>query len=115
MFLFSGAFFPISNLGRVDGVARPADAAVARRRPDPDAHARRRSTGRWPRVHVVYLVVLAVVGWLAGPCAGSTERLVRLMAMLTTSVGRAAASPVSAGEATGLLLYRNYLAYRAAW
>jgi len=37
------------------------------------------------------------------------------MAMLTTSVGRAAASPVSAGEATGLLLYRNYLAYRRAW
>ena len=37
------------------------------------------------------------------------------MAMLTTSVGRAAASPVSAGEATKLLLYRNYLAYRRGW
>ena len=37
------------------------------------------------------------------------------MAMLTASVGRAAASPISAGEATGLLLYRNYLAYRRAW
>jgi lipooligosaccharide transport system permease protein len=37
------------------------------------------------------------------------------MAMLTTSVGRAAASPVSATEATGLLIYRNYLAYRRAW
>jgi lipooligosaccharide transport system permease protein len=37
------------------------------------------------------------------------------MAMLTTSVGRAAASPVSAGAATGLLIYRNYLAYRRAW
>ncbi|MFW5471520.1 ABC transporter permease [Knoellia sp. CPCC 206435] len=37
------------------------------------------------------------------------------MALLTTSVGRAAASPVSAGEAAGLLLYRNYLAYRRAW
>jgi lipooligosaccharide transport system permease protein len=37
------------------------------------------------------------------------------MAMLTTGVGRAAASPVSAGEATALLLYRNYLAYRRAW
>jgi lipooligosaccharide transport system permease protein len=37
------------------------------------------------------------------------------MAMLTTSVGRAASSPISAGEATGLLLYRNYLAYRRAW
>lgn len=37
------------------------------------------------------------------------------MAMLTTSVGRAASSPVSAGAATGLLLYRNYLAYRRGW
>ncbi len=37
------------------------------------------------------------------------------MAMLTTSVGRAAASPISAGEATKLLLYRNYLAYRRGW
>jgi lipooligosaccharide transport system permease protein len=37
------------------------------------------------------------------------------MAMLTTAVGRAAASPVSAGEAAGLLLYRNFLAYRRAW
>lgn len=37
------------------------------------------------------------------------------MAMLTASVGRAAASPISAGEATALLLYRNFLAYRRAW
>ena len=37
------------------------------------------------------------------------------MSMLTTSVGRAAASPVSATGATGLLIYRNYLAYRRAW
>ena len=37
------------------------------------------------------------------------------MAMLTTSVGRAAASPISAGEATKLLLYRNFLAYRRGW
>jgi lipooligosaccharide transport system permease protein len=37
------------------------------------------------------------------------------MALLTTSLGRAAASPVSAREATGLLIFRNYLAYRRAW
>src|SRR4051794_12151811 len=37
------------------------------------------------------------------------------MAMLTTAVGRAASSPLSAGEATGLLLYRNFLAYPRAW
>src|SRR6478752_1943944 len=36
------------------------------------------------------------------------------MAMLTTSVGRSART-LSAGEATGLLLYRNYLAYRRGW
>src|SRR6478735_11496737 len=36
------------------------------------------------------------------------------MAMLTTSVGRSACT-LSAGEATGLLLYRNYLAYRRGW
>src|SRR4051794_21645349 len=35
--------------------------------------------------------------------------------MLTTAVGRAAASPLSAGDAMGLLLSRNFLAYRRAW
>ena len=35
--------------------------------------------------------------------------------MLTASLGRAAASPISAGEATALLLFRNFLAYRRAW
>lgn len=34
---------------------------------------------------------------------------------MTAAVARSAASPVSAGQATGLLLYRNYLAYRRAW
>ena len=62
MFLFSGAFFPISNLDPVLECARPADAAVARRRPDPDAHCSAPSTGRLAAIHVVYLVVLAVVG-----------------------------------------------------
>ncbi len=37
------------------------------------------------------------------------------MAVLTSAVARQAASPVSAGEAAGLLLYRNFLAYRRAW
>jgi lipooligosaccharide transport system permease protein len=37
------------------------------------------------------------------------------MAIVTTSVGRAAASPLSAADATGLLLYRNFLAYRRGW
>ena len=46
LFLFSGAFFPISNLPPVAGVAGPAHAAVARRRPDPDARARPGAPGR---------------------------------------------------------------------
>lgn len=37
------------------------------------------------------------------------------MALVSAAVGRSAARPLGAGEATGLLLYRNYLAYRRAW
>ena len=37
------------------------------------------------------------------------------MAILTTSVGRSAGSPLTPGSAAGLLLYRNYLAYRRGW
>ena len=37
------------------------------------------------------------------------------MALVTAAVTRAAAAPLRPGQATGLLLYRNYLAYRRAW
>jgi lipooligosaccharide transport system permease protein len=37
------------------------------------------------------------------------------MSVTAQLAGRAAARPLSAGEATGLLVYRNYLAYRRAW
>ncbi len=37
------------------------------------------------------------------------------MVMLNTAVGRSARSPLSPRAATGLLLYRNYLAYRRGW
>ncbi|MDF1605527.1 ABC transporter permease [Nocardioides sp. YIM 152315] len=37
------------------------------------------------------------------------------MALTATAVAHTAARPVSPGEATGLLVYRNYLAYRRAW
>ncbi len=37
------------------------------------------------------------------------------MAVVATAATRAVARPLSAGEATGLLVYRNYLAYRRAW
>ena len=49
LFLFSGAFFPIANLGDVRGVDRAADAAVARREPVADVHARQRRLGRGRR------------------------------------------------------------------
>jgi lipooligosaccharide transport system permease protein len=37
------------------------------------------------------------------------------MALVSAAATRSAARPLGAGEATGLLLYRNYLAYRRAW
>ena len=37
------------------------------------------------------------------------------MSLLTTNLARAAASPVGPAEATKLLLFRNFLAYRGAW
>ncbi|GAA4723321.1 ABC transporter permease [Nocardioides endophyticus] len=37
------------------------------------------------------------------------------MSVTAHAVARSAARPLSAGEATGLLVYRNYLAYRRAW
>lgn len=37
------------------------------------------------------------------------------MSVVATSATRAVARPLAAGEATGLLVYRNYLAYRRAW
>jgi lipooligosaccharide transport system permease protein len=37
------------------------------------------------------------------------------MALVASAVTHTVARPLSAGEATGLLVYRNYLAYRRAW
>lgn len=37
------------------------------------------------------------------------------MSLATTALARSAARPLNPREATGLLLYRNYLAYRRAW
>ena len=42
LFLFSGAFFPVDNLGDVGEWVGPADAAVARRQPVADVLRRRR-------------------------------------------------------------------------
>jgi lipooligosaccharide transport system permease protein len=37
------------------------------------------------------------------------------MAMLNQAIGRSVGAQLGTAEATGMLLYRNYLAYRAAW
>lgn len=37
------------------------------------------------------------------------------MSVISTSLARAQARPLAAGEAVGLILHRNYLAYRRAW
>lgn len=37
------------------------------------------------------------------------------MSLLNRAVGRQLGSPLSVGESTGLLLLRNYIAYRSAW
>ena len=37
------------------------------------------------------------------------------MAILNQAIGRTAGAQLGAAEATGMLLYRNFLAYRAAW
>jgi lipooligosaccharide transport system permease protein len=37
------------------------------------------------------------------------------MSVVNTTFARTAARPLGAGEATGLLLYRNFLAYRRVW
>ena len=63
LFLFSGAFFPISNLGPVlEWVAR-LHPAVARRQPDPDALPRPRRLGDWPRSTSSCWSCVTVVGW----------------------------------------------------
>lgn len=37
------------------------------------------------------------------------------MSLVNAAVGRSAGAQLGTGQATGLLLYRNYLAYRGAW
>ena len=66
LFLFSGTFFPISELPNWLRTARGALAAVARRRARPTRdHRRPRRSGRCC-AHVAVLVAVVVAGWLAG-------------------------------------------------
>ena len=113
MFLFSGAFFPITNLNAwMEWLARLT----------PLWHGvdltRMLVLGLvdWPLalVHVVYLSAFAVVGYLlaGAPAAPEADRL---MALLNQAAGRAAVTRLSTSQATGMLLYRNYLVYRSAW
>ena len=113
LFLFSGAFFPISNLG-------PVMEWVARLTP------------LWQGVDLTRMLVLGTVDWSTAadprrlPRGAGGGRLPprhpqadleagRLMALLNQAIGRSVGAELGVGEATGLLLYRNYLAYRSAW
>ena len=114
LFLFSGAFFPIANLAPVDGVARPADAAVARRRPLADVRPRQRRLVRWPR-STSSTCSSSPRSAGAGRSPASTKRLVT-DGHPRPRRRRAARSARSAPcQATGLLFYRNYIVYRRAW
>ena len=75
LFLFSGAFFPISNLGTVGEWVARLHPAVARRQPVADVLPSTTSPGGWPRVNVACLVVLTVVGWFWA-VSGLEKRLV---------------------------------------
>ena len=66
LMLFSGTFFPMSQLPGWLRAARLRHAAVARRRPVPHAQPRPTSTCPWPSINVAYLAVLAALGIWAG-------------------------------------------------
>ena len=77
LFLFSGAFFPITNLGRVLELGRPAHAAVARRRPRPGCSASTPSTGRLAAINVAVPAWRCACSAGAGRSTGLTKRLVK--------------------------------------
>ena len=107
LFLFSGAFFPISNLG-------PVLELVARLTPLWHGVNLSRmftlDTVDWPlaALNVTYLVVLGLIGWrwsVAGPDEAARE----------VSAATTPTRPLTPLEATGVLVLRNYLVYRSAW
>ncbi len=113
LFLFSGAFFPISNLSpamelfaRVTPLWQGVDLTRMLVLGDVD----------WPvaLVHVVYLVVLAGCRLVADRAPPAPEAD-RDMSVLNRAIGQQSGAHLSLGESTGLLLLRNYIAYRGAW
>ena len=76
MFLFSGAFFPISNLDPVMEWLARLTPLWHGRRPDPDARARHGRLVDWPLIHVVYLVRAGGRSATGSPIRQLTSRLV---------------------------------------
>ena len=85
LFLFSGAFFPVSNLPDALQVGR-RDAAVARGQPDPDAHPGRRR--RRARPGPPRLPDRAVRGGLVVVGAPADEEAGALMSVITSVLVR---------------------------
>ena len=111
MFLFSGAFFPIANLGPRGRVGGPAHAPVARRAPVADVLPRpgrlgvgRRERRRPPRAHRPRR---ALVGHRTDEAAGEV-----MATTLTPLARRTSCSPLTSGAAMRLILLRNFLVYR---
>ena len=67
LFLFSGTFFPIAPAPGLAAARRPGHAAVPRRGAVPGPRARPHADWPRPARHLAYLVVLTVVGFVAGP------------------------------------------------
>ena len=78
MFLFSGTFFPVEPAARLARAGRLADPAVARGRPVPRPGPRPAVGSGPPLVHVGYLSLWAVVGFVVAlalrAAAGRRER-----------------------------------------
>ena len=104
MFLFSGAFFPISNLPDwLESVAR-LDAAVARRRPVRGcSRSGRRPTAAGAGARRLPAPVLVVAGCVVARCDASSGRLVDVSAPIAQPLAIGVAPPALAGArpATG--------------
>ena len=96
-----------------DGAVRAGDAAVAGGRPDPDARPGRGRLARSARPRRLSRGPGRVL--LVADRAPPAPEADRDMSVLNRAIGQQSGAHLSLGESTGLLLLRNYIAYRGAW